>query len=259
MKRDCIFTGIGALFGGLLSGGGVFYFMRKQNKKQAMEFNDFVAEAFSKLSDEGKQTLREIMQVQSPSEVIGKYQKIWGEYAIQGIKEGIEHGEQLNVSNVNVMKKEFSPSKAMEEMTERLSMNAKKVETDNSLVEIITEKDFGESFIGDDGEWHDYPLIEYRYYADGVLCNENDEAVNARELLGDPVWAEYHDKYFTAGYLPKTMYVRVHKLELDIEIVGDPQSFKDDVLPKLPHIGLEVGVSDPDDDPFKRTYESEDD
>lgn len=253
MKREWIFAGTGALIGGLLSGGVAFYFMRKQNKKQAMEFNDFVAEAFSKLNEDGRKTLKEVMHVKSPSaEIFNFYQT-----SMDGLDREAERDAAVNVTNVNVMKKEFTPSKAMEEMTERLSMGAKKVQTDDNLVEIITENDFGESFIGEDGEWHDYPLVEYRFYADGVLCNENDEVVNARELLGDPVWAEYHDKYFKSRDLPDTMYVRLHKLELDVEIVGDPQSFKDDVLPTLPHVGLEVGVTDPDDDPFKRTYDSD--
>lgn len=59
------------------------------------------------------------------------------------------------------------------------------------------------------------------YYADGVLTDEDDEIVDADEIVGmDPAehFGEYEDD---------SVHIRDHKLKIDYEILCDPRAYSD--------------------------------
>lgn len=62
---------------------------------------------------------------------------------------------------------------------------------------------------------------ELTYYADGVMMDEDDEIVDADEIVGmDPAehFGEYEDD---------SVHIRDHKLKIDYEILRDPRAYSD--------------------------------
>lgn len=62
---------------------------------------------------------------------------------------------------------------------------------------------------------------ELTYYADGVMTDENDEIMDADEIVGmDPAehFGEYEDD---------SVHIRDHKMKIDYEILRDPRTYSD--------------------------------
>lgn len=62
---------------------------------------------------------------------------------------------------------------------------------------------------------------ELTYYADGVMTDEDDEIMEADEIVGmDPAehFGEYEDD---------SVHIRDHKLKIDYEILRDPRAYSD--------------------------------
>lgn len=100
------------------------------------------------------------------------------------------------------------------------NLEEKKKEEENDMAEpdtirVISPDEFG--------EWDDYELVSLRYYADGVIEDEDGEIVeNVESLIGTDAlnhFGEYEDD---------SVFVRNEALKKDIEILRDEDPYYSD-------------------------------
>lgn len=87
---------------------------------------------------------------------------------------------------------------------------------------VISPDEFGEA---------GYDEVSYKWYADHILADENDQVVeDIEQVVGFESLTHFGD------YEEDSVFVRDDRLKIDYEILQDPRSYYDDILPSKPYL-----------------------
>lgn len=97
----------------------------------------------------------------------------------------------------------------------------------NKLIEVIDPDEFGEN--------DDYDTVTWKYFADGVLADDADEAVNDHDI-SEIVGLDFADHF--GEYEPDAVHIRNDDIQEYIEILRDERTYEEfcEGKPKEPHI-----------------------
>lgn len=203
---------IGASIGGAI---GVLY-SKKKYEKIAQEEIDSVKEAFT-----------------VPKEPI-KYKEHSGTYFVsqtdapQPYQVVVPKKQEPDLSIYKAFVQNQGYSDYSREVTSRPPVPKTLSERDISRPYVISPHEWSNL---EDGMDEEYDTITFRYYDDGVVCNESNEPLTDMEvedLIGKASLSTFGD------YEDDCVYVRNHKLKTDFEILKTDKNFYE-IKMKKPH------------------------
>lgn len=218
MNKTAIFAAF--VLGAASGAAGAWYYAKKRYEQIAQEEIDSVKESFGKLYGEKEEkNVIPIEEAQEKSRQNREKPSV-ADYA----KELSKHG-YTNYSNAETISEKTEEEQAEQDRI----LGPAPVETNENPQEnpyVISPEHFD--------EFDDYDVISLMYYADGVLCDDNDEPIgDIANTVGDDAvlhFGEYDDD---------CVYVRNDRLKVDYEILRSLKTYKE-VLDDKPYLRREV-------------------
>lgn len=213
MKKTIFAFVLGAAAGS----AATWYVVKKKYEQIAQEEIDSVKESFGKLYGEKEESNSDISAEEAKEKSRQNLEKpSVADYAKELAKQGY-----VNYSNAETLQKKTEEEQAEQDRI----LGPAPVEANEDPQEkpyVIPPDKFD--------EFDDYDVISLMYYADGVLCDDNDEPIpNVGDTVGDDAvlhFGEYDDD---------CVYVRNDRLKVDYEILRSLKTYKE-VLEEKPYL-----------------------
>ena len=200
------FTILAFTVGAVVGSAATWYFVKTKYERLAQEEIDSVKETFAGFKKpEGEEKPQEEPEAESEVTVEASDATV-AEYAKVLAKAGY-----TNYSNAEDIPDEIPP----EPVTD-------KTEARDNAPYVIPPDQFG--------EFDDYDTISLMYYADGTLCDDNDEILEDPDNVVGPGATDHFGEYDD-----DVVYVRNDRLKVDYEILRSLKTYEE-VLQQKPYL-----------------------